>query len=184
MDCRSGTGRCAMTTPIFQSAIDRGLAIIPIPPREKGTKLDRWPERAVNSTAIMNGQPADANHAVVQNDEFCILDIDNPALLHGELGVKLPKTYTVATSRGLHLYFRHTDRSRRLGNKSAIGVFDFQADHKYVVGEGSTHPSGHVYACVDSSPIIDIPDSLVAALDHFVVERKRQRARLGLKAGD
>jgi hypothetical protein len=172
-----------MTTPIFQSALDRGLSIIPIPPREKGTKLDRWPERAVNDAAIMDGLP-DHNYGVVANDEFCFLDIDNSEMFHNELGVKLPATYTVATSRGKHLYFRHTERSRKLGNKSAIGVFDFQADNKYVVGEGSTHPSGHVYTCIDPSPVIEIPDSLVAALDRHVSERKRERARLGLKAGD
>ena len=37
---------------------------------------------------------------------------------------------------------------------------------------------------MDSSPIIEIPDALVAALDSYIGERKRERARLGLKAGD
>ena len=63
-------------------------------------------------------------------------------------------------------------------------MFDFQAENKYVVGEGSTHPSGRTYSCIDPSPIIEIPDALVAALDRHVSERKRERARLGLKAGD
>ena len=73
----------------FQSALERGLSIIPIPPREKGTKLTDWPERAVNDAAIMEGLP-DHNYGVVANDDFCILDIDNPAMFHNELGVKLP----------------------------------------------------------------------------------------------
>ena len=182
MDSRLGTRGCTMTTRIFQPAIDRGLCIIPIPPREKGTRLQDWPERATNDAAIMEGLDG-FNYGVVANDTFCILDIDNPEVFHGELGIKLPATYTVKTSRGLHLYFRHTEKSRKLGNKGA-GIFDFQADRKYVVGEGSTHPSGFVYACIDSAPIIEIPDSLVEALDRFVVERKRQRKDQGLKAGD
>lgn len=170
------------TLPIYQPTLDRGLSIIPIPPREKGTKLPDWPERALNSASIMDGLP-DYNYGVVANDTFCILDIDNPEAFHNELGLKLPATYTVKTSRGKHLYFRHTDKSRRLGSKSA-GIFDFQADRKYVVGEGSTHPSGYVYECIDHSEIIPIPDVLVDALDRFVTERKRQRKSQDLKAGD
>jgi Bifunctional DNA primase/polymerase, N-terminal/AAA domain len=171
------------TTPIFQAALDRGLSIIPIPPREKGCKLPLWQELAAPDASLMEGCEG-YNYGVVANDTFCILDIDNPEAFHNELSVKLPTTYTVATSRGKHLYFRHTDKSRRLGNRSGSGVFDFQADSKYVIGEGSTHPSGHVYSCVDSSPISEIPDSQVGALERFVVQRKRERARLGLKAGD
>ena len=135
------------TVPIYQSALDRGLSIIPLPPREKGCRLPAWHEKAVNSASIMEGL-TDYNYGVVADDQHCVLDIDNPELFHNEIGVKLPATYTVGTSRGLHLYFRHTERSRKLGNKGA-GIFDFQAERKYVVGEGSTHPSGTVYTCID-----------------------------------
>jgi hypothetical protein len=134
-----------MTTPIFQSALDRGLSIHPLKQQSKEPHLPDWPNKATNNPVTISEWAfrfPKANYGVVADENFCILDIDNPEAFHGELGVKLPKTYTVATSRGLHLYFRHTDRSRKLGNKGAIGVFDFQADHKYVVGEGSTHPSG------------------------------------------
>ncbi len=176
-----------MTTPIFQSALDRGLSIHPLKQQSKEPHLPDWPNKATNNPVTISEWAfrfPKANYGAVADENFCILDIDNLEAFHGELGVKLPKTYKVATSRGLHLYFRHTERSRKLGNKGAIGVFDFQADHKYVVGEGSTHPSGHVYACIDSSPIIEIPDSLTDALERFVVQRKRERAKLGLKAGD
>ncbi len=151
-----------MTTPIFQSAVDRGLAIHPLKPRSKEPHLPDWPNKATNDPVIVSEWAfrfPTANYGVVANRDFCILDIDNPEMFRNELGVRLPATYTVKTSRGLHLYFRHTERSRKLGNKAA-GIFDFQADHKYVVGEGSTHPSGHVYSCIDSSPIIEIPDAL------------------------
>jgi hypothetical protein len=57
-----------------------------------------------------------------------------------------------------------------LGNRGA-GIFDFQANNKYVVGEGSTHPSGHVYECISALPIVEIPDRLVDALEQYVVER-------------
>jgi hypothetical protein len=170
------------TLPIYQPALDRGLSIIPIPPREKGTKLPDWPERAANNDSLLTGLDG-WNYGVVANEKFCILDIDNVEKFYESIKVNLPLTYTVKTSRGRHLYFRHTERSRRLGNRGA-GIFDFQASNKYVVGEGSTHPSGHVYACIDESPIIEIPDVLVDALGRYVVERKRERKSQGLKSGD
>jgi len=169
-------------TPIYEPAIKRGLSIIPIPPREKGCKLERWPELASNDASIMDGL-ADHNYGVVANDTFCILDVDDPEAFRAAINIDLPATYTVKTSRGKHLYFRHTERSRKIGSKGA-GIFDFQADRKYVVGEGSTHPSGYKYTCIDDSPIIEIPDLLVDALSRYVGERKIDRKAQGLKAGD
>ena len=96
------------TTPIYQAALDRGLSIIPIPTQRKGCKMPLWQELAVPDASLMAGCEG-YNYGVVANDTFCILDIDNPEAFRNELGVKLPVTYTVATSRGLHLYFRHTD---------------------------------------------------------------------------
>jgi len=169
-------------TPIFESALSRGLSIIPIPPGEKGTKLLNWPEKAVNSAEIMNGLDG-WNYGVGANDTFCILDIDDPEAFRKEITVPLPATYTVKSRRGAHCYFRHSNLSKHLGNRSG-GIFDFQSSYKYVVGEGSVHPSGHVYACIDPSEIVTIPDDLVAALDHYISERKARRKAGGLKAGD
>ena len=170
------------TLPIYQPALDRGLSIIPIPPREKGTKLADWPTKAKNDAAIMDGLD-DHNYGVVANEQFCILDIDNLDAFYESIKVNLPLTYTVKTSRGRHLYFKHTDRSRRLGNRGA-GIFDFQADRKYVVGEGSTHPSGQVYECINPLPIIEIPDALVDALDQYVSVRKERLRQAGEKCED
>ncbi len=170
------------TPPIYQPALDRGLSIIPIPPREKGTKLPDWPERAANNDSLLTGLDG-WNYGVVANEKFCILDIDNVEKFYESIKVNLPLTYTVKTSRGRHLYFRHTERSRRLGNRGA-GIFDFQANNKYVVGEGSTHPSGHVYECINPLPIIEIPDALVDALDQYVSVRKERLRQAGQKCED
>ena len=123
------------------------------------------------------------NYGVVANEKFCILDIDNVEKFYESIKVNLPLTYTVKTSRGRQLYFRHTERSRRLGNRGA-GIFDFQANNKYVVGEGSTHPSGHVYECINPLPIIEIPDALVDALEQYVSVRKERLRQAGQKCED
>lgn len=170
------------TGEIYTNALSRGLSIVPIPPREKGCKLSLWPDKAVNSARIMEGLDG-WNYGVVADWDFCILDVDNLAELSLAISDLIPATYTVQTSRGKHFYFRHSSASRRLGNKAA-GVFDFQADRKYVVGEGSTHPSGHVYACIDHSPIAVIPDALVDQLALYVAVRKARRSVQGLKSGD
>jgi hypothetical protein len=44
------------------------------------------------------------------------------------------------------------------------GIFEFKQNNKYVVGEGSIHPTGPVYTCLNDDPIIPIPDWLVARL--------------------
>ena len=65
------------TTPIYQAALDRGLSIIPIPPREKGCKMPLWQELAAPDASLMDGCEG-YNYGVVANETFCILDIDNP----------------------------------------------------------------------------------------------------------
>ncbi len=152
--------------PIYQAALDRGLSITPV--NGKAPILRNWQRTAVNDASIMGGHTG--NYGVVANEEFCILDVDNPEAC-ASLLPQLPRTYTVRTRRGSHHYFKHTEKSSRLGNQS-LGVLDFWATDKQVVGEGSVHESGHVYTCTDDSPIATIPDELVAAIAAIESERK------------
>lgn len=56
-----------------------------------------------------------------------------------------PKPATLIVNRGGHghVYFKHTERSRELGNisqKTARGRFSFRAHNEYLVGPGSAWP--------------------------------------------
>ena len=90
----------------------------------------------------------------------CVLDFDakdgvtNFEQKHG----KLPATYTVKTGRGTHLYFQLPDcgmPTRRFKGG------ELRSDGAYVVGEGSVHPSGAIYACVANVPIAEFPPALL-----------------------
>jgi hypothetical protein len=72
-----------------------------------------------------------------------VVDVDDAGSLPA---LDLPPTYTVATGRGVHLYFRwpgvevHNDQDGKLG----AGIH-FRGDGGYVVAPGSVHESGKTY---------------------------------------
>lgn len=83
-------------------------------------------------------------------------------------GVEVPVTFTVRTGKGHHYYFRQPS-GRECGNRE--GAFhDYPINIRgvggYVVGPGSLHHTGVVYAAVgDCRDIAPAPDWLLAALD-------------------
>ncbi len=102
-----------------------------------------------------------------------------------EMGQELPKTRVQRSGRGFgHFIFKHTDRSRKLGNRSVnlnAGCtcdkqenrlcncrmagkhhhhewFSFRAQNRYLVGAGSKHPDGGYYTTlrdIDPTPVPD-----------------------------
>jgi hypothetical protein len=89
------------------------------------------------------------------------LDVDGAAgkarlkELQAEHG-RLPKTVTVKTGKGRHLYFRYA--GGRVGNSAGrLGEgIDVRGDSGYVVGAGSLHPSGAMYRYVDGRGLGEI----------------------------
>lgn len=150
---------------------DRGVPVIPIPTKEKGTNLKDWQNLASTDPAQLNKwkktNPQGNAGAVCKSDGICVVDWDEPSLI-ATLPQPLPSTFTVKSSKGQHSYFRQTDATRALGNKNVSDpadpkhhLFDFQQHNKYVVAAHSIHPSGAVYTPIDESPIVDCPDWLV-----------------------
>lgn len=81
-------------------------------------------------------------------------------------GIVLPATYTVTTDRGEHLYFRWNHATKRIGNgEKAFAGFkvNVRGDGGYVVGEGSQHESGAIYAG-NGRPIAELPEEVAAIL--------------------
>jgi hypothetical protein len=102
---------------------------------------------------------------VVANDEYCILESDDFGRFTSLLSNELPVTYTVqARPNRPHLYFRQTEASKAAGNLDSPGVFEFKQNNRYVVGEGSIHPTGVPYSETNPSDIVPIPDWLVTDL--------------------
>jgi hypothetical protein len=106
------------------------------------------------------------NVALLANGEFCFLEFDvrgGMKAAAAEMGQEAPRTRTQRSGRGFgHYIFRHTDRSRRLGNRSASlpdgkEWFSFRAHNKYLVGAGSLHPSGSYYKTVADIEPVPVP---------------------------
>jgi hypothetical protein len=90
----------------------------------------------------------DYNVALLANGEFCFLKFDVKGGMKAaakEMGQEVPQTRTQKSERGYgHYIFRHTDRSRKLGNRSANlsdgkEWFSFRADNKHNVNPYLTH---------------------------------------------
>jgi hypothetical protein len=72
----------------------------------------------------------------------------------------LDNAYTVKTSRGMHLYFSLLEPRDNL----KLPGIDFKT-HGYVIGPGSTHPTGHIYQPMSPwhLPIIENLSDIVPA---------------------
>jgi len=152
---------------ITKNALARGLTIHPVHPGQKKAILADWPGKASKNPAVIDlwsDNFPTANYGVVASDEICILESDNAQELLKQLG-GLPETYTVQASENRpHYYFRQTAESRELRNLTRRGLFELKHHNAYVVGEGSLHPSGAEYKCVNPAEIADFPAGLAHKL--------------------
>lgn len=101
----------------------------------------------------------DMNYAVA-TEGLAVIDCDsNEALKEFRSGYHPPPTFTVKTSRGFHFYYRGEMPARnaarsKLDVKSGPG--------SYVVGPGSIHASGTIYALWDDDAIADLPQNIAS----------------------
>lgn len=95
------------------------------------------------------------NYGVVTNyGGLAILDIDDKETL-SRIEPHLPRTFSVTTAKGRHFYYILTGAAKKLilhTNERHVG--ELQAGPTfYVVGPGSTHPSGTIYRVDDDAPV-------------------------------
>lgn len=157
---------------IAASMIRRGVPVIPVARRDKKPLPAAWQTQASTSPSTIfswiNQYGNGINcGAVATLDGYWMLDADNPTLwetIEQETNQKLPRTFTVASRKGQHRYWKQTQASRAMGNRKSHVTpyeFDAQVERRQVIAPGSTHPSGFVYSIVDDTEIVDAPDWLV-----------------------
>jgi hypothetical protein len=105
----------------------------------------------------------DCNYGILTGpaNNLYVLDVDQPRNLPRGKGKALPPTVTVKTGRGYHYYFK--SKKDIPGQSFKFG--ELKADGGYIVGPGSVHENGEIYAFVDMlSPadieIMDLPEWL------------------------
>lgn len=122
-----------------------GFDVFPLQPRGKRPLRRGWPHHATRDPdavhELWQGAP-DANVGVRCGGGLLVLDADTPAAVDALHELGLPDTTTVRSSRGLHVYLRG-EAPTRAGVRAGL---DVRGCGGYVVGAGSLHPSGAVYA--------------------------------------
>jgi putative DNA primase/helicase len=174
--------------------VARHIEVIPVEPLQKRSLLPEWNKQATTDTALIGEWSKlfpEHNVGCVANADVGVLDCDVkelPERIEAETGQKLPETFTVksANKQAPHYYFKHTERSRQLDNRSHPHLFDFKAHDSYVVGPGSTVlcDDGNVreYTIVCDNELAEIPDWLCAWIEKNADARKNaDAARKGHK---
>lgn len=122
------------------------VSVIPLKPREKTPLLRTWlpyrdrlptPEELI----AWFWRQDHRNLGVIASRGLVVLDFDN--LEYWRLFCEVcppPETYQVETARGVHLYYRIDEPV-----KASVLPWVEVKSGGYVVGAGSTHPSGKVY---------------------------------------
>jgi hypothetical protein len=155
----------------------RGAPIVPLVPGGK-RPLNGWdsrhPIRTLKALVRVLEEDATCNYGVLLSPESGLVGID----VDGEEGLaswreldqgRSPKTLTVNTPRGFHLYFAHRGEVvRNSAGKLGVGI-DVRGNAGYLVGPGSRSSSGELYRfapglCPGSVKIARLPDFLLDLL--------------------
>lgn len=143
----------------------RGLSVIPVPLPVPGSEKGRpgdgkvpaiaWKEyqkRQATEAEVRAWFGTDQNIAVVTGalSNVVVVDADSPEAERWVRRNLLRTPWRVRTGRGLHLYYRHAGvivrNKARLHTREGRLQLDVRGDGGYVIGPGSRHASGHIYA--------------------------------------
>jgi putative DNA primase/helicase len=135
----------------------RGWSLIPLKPRDKSPAIPSWTAyqhrpASYDQLETWFAPPRGWNVGVVTGrvSGIFVIDCDSPDALQWAEEHLPPCDLRVRTAKGVHLYLPYSgDRPMRNKVRVRFGGrpldLDFRAEGGYVVGPGSTHPSGHFY---------------------------------------
>jgi hypothetical protein len=159
----------SIATPFVQL----GIPVFPLTPKTKippsGFHFLEEATIDLAKVASWNDENPDYNVALLANGAFCFLEFDvvkGISTAAAEMEQPIPQTRTQRSGKGFgHYIFKHTERSRALGNRSVNlpdggEWFSFRADNKYLVGAGSLHPNGNYYQTYREIEPVPMPDWL------------------------
>jgi len=167
-----------------QPLLERGFSVIPLRPGAKDTLPGigaKSRTRDIVHVREWAEQYPDANVAIVADEEVAILESDDFERLAQTIklstGETLPITLTACGSspNRPHLFFKHTEKSRKVGCIALPGLFEARFVNQYVVGPGSVHPDGSLYRFLNDAPIVEIPDWLTSELARLALTQKAER---------
>lgn len=151
--------------------LDRGFPVLPLQPRGKiplGALVPHGCRDASVDPAVICDwwrRAPRANIGLALGGGRFVVDLDGPGAVSwfanscGRQG-GAPRTLTVRTARGWHLYFESAAPVPCSAGRIATGI-DVRAVGGYVVAPPSEHPTGSTYILARDLPIAEAPQWLV-----------------------
>ncbi|MEQ8770045.1 MAG: DUF3987 domain-containing protein [Phycisphaerales bacterium] len=164
--------------------LDRGLAVIPVPHREKAPRIKEWPDLRLDREACFARFANDPQNVGVLMGEPSgwVVDVDLDDELALELADEhLPETAAVfgrdSRPRSHRLYRVTAPVETRKWKSSAGMIVELRSTGTQTIAPGSVHPSGEFVSWDTDGPPIEIdPCQLVEALESLA---RAVRARKG-----
>jgi hypothetical protein len=148
-----------------ESALDKGFSVFPLKPRSKQPATTHGFKDASALPAQIDTwwtEIPDANVGVACGESnLIVLDFDNGSLPEG---FEFPETFTVKTSRGLHLYYWGKCRTADMHDASGKHIGEIKSLGGYVLAAGSVHPDGPIYTAIKDVDVAEAPKELLERL--------------------
>lgn len=171
-----------------------GSVFFPIPSRQKGWKYPHsvddyrysWDSKTLNAYL-----EAGWNYGIACADDLVVVDVDSKLWLDEILDMLPPSMYQkTGSGSGFHIFYRVEDFDRGASLKTTEenhGVSNFEVGdikghrHSYVVGPGSTHPSGNTYGPLVGDEIVELEKSKMERLiDVFSGDGNEAKPNVGI----
>lgn len=117
--------------------------------------LEQWKEKNYphDDPTLLEHIKNGGNYGVLAGSDLIIIDADTERL-NAIVQKELPKTFAVATGKGAHYYYWSPGQKKIVLKDTKGHLGEIQAGGScYVVGPGSTHPSGKVYTVKNNANI-------------------------------
>lgn len=138
--------------------LDHKVNVFPIKSRDKVPACPSWDDYAATKDEVTRW----SNYGVALGFTFGVVDSDTPeveAWVAAQVAARhIPVTpLMVRTARGIHRYYRLGGAAPHFIHRAGFTI-EFRNVGQYVVGPGSVHSTGHVYAVADWSwTLEDVP---------------------------
>lgn len=156
--------------------VEQDLPVLPLVAEQKRPAIKRGVHGATTNKKELkryfrNNPRANYGVSTGGTSNIFVLDIDGRAGRHSLSKLisdhgKLPKTVTVLTGSGEHRYFRGNGTPIKNSAGSLGEGLDIRGDGGYVVGPGSVHPSGRVYAFKEGRALDEVS---IAKAPHWLL---------------
>jgi P4 family phage/plasmid primase-like protien len=158
-----------------------GIAVVPTYKGLRHPALANWQEMATTDKSKLADWEkiyTDYNYCCVAKEEgVMILDIDNLQACKAADLPPVPKTLTVKSPKGYHLYFRQTDASRALGNRDVkVGedkILEVKSHNKAVAAPGAVREDGKTYVIHRDLPLTELPQEWI----EWIIDHSQQPKR-------